>query len=147
VKALVGITPQGSICFVSELWGGRASDRHIVRKSGFLNYLHPGDQVLADRGFGIREELMLLNAELIIPPALKGKSQMTSNEVTLTKKVANVRIHVERVIRRLKTYRIISQTMPISVLPQADNILIVCCALTNLKGPLVKHWNEPNDKV
>ena len=46
LKFLIGITPQGSIAYVSKLWGGRTSDRHIVSASGFLQHLYPGDQVL-----------------------------------------------------------------------------------------------------
>ena len=30
VKVLIGITPQGSICFTSKAWGGRTSDNYIV---------------------------------------------------------------------------------------------------------------------
>lgn len=145
VKFLVAISPQGSIAFISKLWGGRTSDRHIVRSSGFLSHLNPQDQVLADRGFTVREELMMRGAELVLPPAGKGKAQMTPADVAKTKKVANVRIHVERVIQRIKTFRLISQVLPISLLSHADHIVTVCCALTNLKGPIVKEWNQVSE--
>lgn len=49
VEYLVGISPQGQIMFISKVFGGRASDKFIVEKSGFLNYLLPGDKILADR--------------------------------------------------------------------------------------------------
>ena len=42
IKILIGITPQGTICFVSPSAGGRMSDKEIVEKSGFINYLLPG---------------------------------------------------------------------------------------------------------
>nr|CAI5833775.1 unnamed protein product [Callosobruchus analis] len=51
IKYLIGITPQGSISFISEAWGGRASDKHITIHSKFLNHIIPGDVMLADRGF------------------------------------------------------------------------------------------------
>ena len=48
VKILLGITPQGTICYVSETWGGQVSDKFITEHCGILNKLTPGDVVLAD---------------------------------------------------------------------------------------------------
>ena len=53
VKYLIGITPQGSIAFISQGWGGRTPDVHITENSRLLSKLLPGDVVLADRGFTI----------------------------------------------------------------------------------------------
>ena len=57
-KYLISITPQGIISFISNGWGGRASDKHIhiVEHSAYLNNLLPGDVVLKLR----TEVLMLL---------------------------------------------------------------------------------------
>ena len=54
VKFLIGITPQGSVAFISQGWGGRTSDVHLTENSGLLQKLLPGDIVLADRGFTIQ---------------------------------------------------------------------------------------------
>lgn len=97
---------------------------------------------MADRGFTIKEELIVLGAELVMPPAAKGRTQMTSNEVAQTKKIANVRIHVERVIQRIKTFRLLSQVVPITLLSKMDDIVIVCCAIVNMRGPIVKSWDQ-----
>lgn len=142
MKFLIAISPQGSIVYLSELWGGRASDKHVVANSSFLRHLVPGDQVMADRGFTIKEMLMMRGAELVMPPGIRGKSQMTSLEIKQTKRIANVRIHVERVIRRVKQFRLLSQTIPVNLIPLCNDIVTVCCAITNLTGPLVKSWNE-----
>ena len=54
-KLLVSITPTGAFNFVSNLWGGNVSDRYITQHSGFLDNIRPGDEVMADRGFLIRD--------------------------------------------------------------------------------------------
>ena len=102
VKFLVGIAPNGMISFLSKAWGGRASDQLITRESGFLNLVEPSDLIVADRGFTIKEDLMMQKATLEIPPPSSGLEQMTKDKVNLTKKIANARIHVERAIGRLK---------------------------------------------
>ncbi|CAG2195824.1 unnamed protein product [Mytilus edulis] len=56
-KILVGISPDGTVTFVSTLYGGAASDRFIVNKSGILNLVKEGDNVMADRGFDISDDL------------------------------------------------------------------------------------------
>ena len=51
IKYLIGIRPNGAISYISDSYGGRASDILIVKNSGFLNFLQPCDQVMADRRF------------------------------------------------------------------------------------------------
>ena len=42
----IGITPQGTISYVSNCVGGRMSDKEIVEQSTLLNYLLPGSLLL-----------------------------------------------------------------------------------------------------
>ena len=72
-KTLISMAPQGSINFVSETWGGRASDKFITEQSGFMEYLIPGDYVMADRGFTISDSLAMHRANLVIPSFTKGR--------------------------------------------------------------------------
>ena len=67
-KALVGISPDGVITFVSSLYPGCISDKELTRKSGILDLLEEGDSVMADRGFDIEEDLILLGVKLNTPP-------------------------------------------------------------------------------
>ena len=145
VKFLIGITPQGTVSFLSEAWGGRASDKYITENSGFLNKLLPGDVVLADRGFNIEESVGLMCAELKIPAFTKGKSQLSPMEVEMTRKIAHVRIHVERVIGLVRNkYTILQGPLPLDFLcsegtdtPVVDKIATVCCALVNMCDSVV----------
>ena len=138
IKVLVGISPRGNICFVSKAWGGRASDRHITLASGILDYVDVGDQWLADRGFLVKGELLERGAELVVPPAGKGHEQMSGLDVQTTKKVANVRIHVERGIERPKRYRFLTNTIALHHLCLFDDIFLIVAALSNLDCALVK---------
>ena len=72
IKFLIGISPQGAIVFILRGWGGRVSDQHLTEHCGILEYLHPGDQILADRGFNIQDSARLYCAEVRIPPFTRG---------------------------------------------------------------------------
>lgn len=63
---------------------------------------------------------------------------MSEADVLKTQDVANTRIHVERAIGQLKDFSILVHQMPISLIPLADDIIVVCAALHNLLPPLVK---------
>ena len=73
LKLLVSCSPSGSITFVSQLYSGGISDKEIVKASGFLHNIAVGDNVMADRGFLIRDVLALKGAHLNIPPFAHGK--------------------------------------------------------------------------
>jgi hypothetical protein len=55
-----------------------------------------------------------LRVKLIIPAFTKNKPQLSAEDVTLTRRIARVRIHVERAIRRLKVFKILSGTVPVA---------------------------------
>ena len=146
VKVLIGITPQGSIFFVSKAWGGRTSDKFLTENCGLMNKLLPGDLVMADRGFTIHDIVALKRAELAIPAFTKGKSQLSPVDVESTRGIANVRIHVERVIGLLRNkYTILQGTLSTDYLitseqhqvPMIDRILRVCSGLVNLCPPII----------
>jgi len=137
LKYLVAIAPNGHICFISSAWGGRATDRYIVQQCGILDKIDPGDTILADRGLTIQEDLLFRQASLVIPPSSSGKTQMTTANVIRTKQIANARIHVERAINRLKWFKLLSSTVPLTLVPLFDDVLVICAALCNLLPPLV----------
>ena len=140
VKILIGISPQGVTTFVSDSWGGRVSDKHLTRESGLLKKLLPGDILLADRGFDIAKEVGLMQASLEIPAFTKGLTQLSPVDIEKTRKLANLRIHIERVIGATRQrFSILSSTLPIQYMksscddiPVVDKIIRICSALNNL---------------
>lgn len=71
-KNLITVTPQGTVCFISDSYGDRASDKFITEDCGFFKNIKPGDVVLADRGFLIQDSIQSIKAELKIPAFTKG---------------------------------------------------------------------------
>ena len=146
IKVLIGIVPQGVISFIFDAWGGRVSDKYLTENCGILNNLLPGDVVLADRGFNISDSVGMQQAHLHIPAFTKGKTQLSAMEVEKTRSIANVRIHVERVIGCVRQkFSILQGTLPIDMVirrageecPLIDRIVRVCCALSNVCNSVV----------
>ena len=134
LKALVAVTPSGAISFVSTLYGGNISDRQLTEQSGLLDLLEPGDSVMADRGFTIADLLDTKGVALNIPP-MKTSNQFTERELTTTRRIATLRIHIERVIGRIKNFKILSD-IPNNMARIADQIFFVCAMFSNFHSPL-----------
>lgn len=137
MKFLIGISPAGVISFVSDAWGGETSERQIVIDSGILNLLEPGDNVMADKGFTIRDLLLEKGCTLNIPP-FNTKGQFLVDEILYTQEIAKVRIHVERSIGRVKCFHIFDGVMPLSLAPLLKQMFQVASFLTNLDVPLIE---------
>ena len=146
VKFLIGIAPQGVISYISDAWGGRVSDKYLTEHCGILRKLLPGDIVLADRGFDIADSVGAMQATLHIPAFTRGKNQLSAVEVEETRSLANVRIHIERVIGLVRQkFSILQDALPISYVikranepcPLIDRIVRVCCALCNVCDSVV----------
>ena len=49
MKYLIGITPQGTVSFISKGWGGRTSDKHLTERVKWIfGSPQPRDVILAD---------------------------------------------------------------------------------------------------
>lgn len=140
-KGLVGIAPNGAVTFVSDLYAGRFSDKKITLESGIYGLLESGDSIMADRGFDLQDDLPE-GVSLNIPPFLSGKSQLTLQEENETRRIASLRVHVERAIGRIKNYRILQTVFPISMSPDLNKVWVICCYLVNFLPQLVPDREE-----
>ena len=126
-KGLIGISPTGAITFVSSLFSGSISDKELTRQSGILALLEKGDFLMAHRGFDIELDLIPLRVKLNIPPFLKGKSQLSEKEMVGIRRIASVRIHVERAMERIKNYHIFDKDIPSPLTNLADQLFCMFC--------------------
>lgn len=139
LKGLIGIAPNGTVTFLSELYGGSTSDKTIVESSGIVDQLVVGDYTMADKGFVIGD-ILPDGVSLNIPPFLSG-AQLTVPQVNSTLSIAQARIHVERAIERLKRYKILD-FIPGHYVFFSSKIFQVCGALTNFMNPLIKEVSK-----
>ncbi|XP_039527349.1 uncharacterized protein LOC120479133 [Pimephales promelas] len=130
-KALIGVAPNGCITFASDLYGGSASDKAITADCGLLQHLHPGDMVMADKGFTI-QDILPEGVSLNIPSFLVD-GRFTQEEVNNNRLISKARMHVERSIQRLKLFHILDQ-IPHQFKHNINKILKVCVCLTNLQN-------------
>ena len=85
---------------------------HITEHCGILDKIIPGDVILADRGIDIADSVGVMQGCLYIPAFTKGKNQLSALDVHESRKIANVRIHVERVIGNVRQkYFILQHTI------------------------------------
>ena len=139
IKVLIGCLPCGLISLVSKYHGGRATDAQVTVSSKLLDLLEPGDQILADKGF-LQIKTLLdekgQNILLVMPPFMLN-GEFTEQQIDETYKIAKVRIHIERIMQRIRSFEIVNK-FSIDMLPHIDNVIFMCCVLVNLQSPIFK---------
>ena len=143
-KFIVGCTPNGAVSFVSPLYVGSITDVELTRVSGYLESLQgkEGVSVMADRGFTINDQLSPLGISLNIPPFMGGQSQLQSDKVRSGRQIASLRIHIERVIGRIKSFAILKGALPLSMSRISNQIVSVCTWLVNFQPVLIPPPSE-----
>ena len=77
---------------------------------------------MVDRGFDILEDLAPRGVRLNIPSFLHGKTQPDQREITETRRIASLRVHIERCMERIKSYHTFDGVMPLSLMDVADQL-------------------------
>lgn len=145
-KVLIGITPGGFICLKSKIAGGRKSDSQITIESGLIDKLEEGDIVLADKGFPEIKATIDQSGKrimLVMPPFLEKNNEFTTKETEETYHVARLRIHVERIMQRLRLHSILDKLTE-NLFHCVDDILHICCVLVNLQPPIISNKEKDN---
>lgn len=141
-KYLISSTPDGIINYISPGYSGRITDVLLVQNCNFLDSLEPGVSILADRGFKHIEELLLQKGiNLVRPPSVSSNSKLSKQDVTKTKQIASLRIHIERVIRRLREFSMLKPHSVVNkkLLKYLDDCVVIACAMINLQDSLIKN--------
>ena len=99
------------------MYAGRSADCAIVQHSGMLEKLENEDAVMAARGFNIEEDCKQLNVQPHLPPFMRGEKQLFAAQEGKSRSVAVLRQLVERAIRRIKVFKILSNMFSLKMDP------------------------------
>ena len=136
-KSLIGITPGGLVSYVSDAYGGSASDRQIVERSHLIDTMDPGDSVMADKGFDVQDLFAPYDVTVNIPTFFRKRNKIASKTVLHDRKIASKRVHVERVIGVAKTYTILTNSLTQTESLLSSHIIFVCFMLVNYRKCIV----------
>lgn len=116
-----------------------------------------GDVIMADQGFSPDPYLEAQGVKMNVPAFKKGvscskftlivvflslgKSLLSEKEAT-TRRIASVRIHVEKAMNRLKTFWTFQGVLPTKYRKTNDSMMFVRAGLCNLKRPLIANKYE-----
>ena len=86
---------------------------------------------MTDRGFLIDELTKPHRMQLYMPDFTVKGEQLSPYQFAHSRRISNIRIHVERAIGRIIGHKILSQINSIHLLPQLNEIFYMCCMLSN----------------
>ncbi|GBO98519.1 hypothetical protein EVAR_111_1 [Eumeta japonica] len=122
-------------------YGGRITDTCLVEQCDFIMCLQPGMYVMADRGFKhVEQYLRKEGVQLVRPPNVTTGAKLSKSEVRETKQIASLRIHVERVIRRLREFNMLKPHACVNhnLVKVLDDVITIACGLVNIQDSLIK---------
>ena len=147
IKGAITIAPCGIIQHVSRGFGGRATDGEITVKSGLLDFLEPGDSLMADKGFPrVEEDLVRQGCFLIMPPFMRQGRQLEPKQRKENRDIAKERIHVERAIERLRRFEVM-RFMSHHMYKHFNKLIVILSYTVNQFGPLIRDKNTFMEKV
>lgn len=137
VKALIGITPSGLISYVSPCYGGSATDRQIIERSNLFHKFDYNDEIMVDKGLNVQDIFIPYGVKVNMPSFFKKGNQINPETLTSNRKVASKRVHVERVIGMLKTYKILTEPINQTETILSSDIVFICAMLVNFRSSII----------
>ncbi|XP_041667986.1 uncharacterized protein LOC121525865 [Cheilinus undulatus] len=131
MKALVGIAPHGAVTFISDLYAGSISGKELFRQSGIAELLTEDMAVMVDESFLISD---CCKCKVYCPVFLSKQKQMPAYQIRETQAVARLRVHVERVIRRIKENKLFDGIIELSHVYNVNKLFTVACLLSNYQN-------------
>jgi len=109
---------------------------------GYLDVLPDGCSDMADRGFKGIAVMLEKKCTLVRPPSVSANEKGTKQEVKMSKRIASLRIHIERTIRRIREYSFLKPHACLNhrLVKYTDSVVKIVCGLVNLQPLLIKKF-------
>lgn len=127
LKAMVGMTPNGVVTFVSKLYPKSISNRQLFIQSGIIPLLTSDMAIMVDKSFRVRD---LVQCKVHHPVFLSKLQHVTVGRV----KPSRLRLHVEKTMQRLGAHELFNKVIPLSVAGTINQLFSVACQLVNYQG-------------
>ncbi|XP_022080180.1 uncharacterized protein LOC110973579 [Acanthaster planci] len=128
VKALIGLTPSGYVCFVSKLFGGSISQDKLSQESSLQYFLNSGDEILS-----LTPDRYLPSLRGIKVHTAPVSPQFPEVSLIYREDAASLNCHFDKLQQRLRTFGILRSKVSLDLLPHLDSVLHICAALSNLE--------------
>jgi len=96
---------------------------------------------MVDRGFRIDEDLEGKSITLVRPTFVRNKEQLNEEDCEYSREISSARVHIERVMERLKNFRILHGEVQWNYLSVMDDVMITIAGIVNLSPRIL------NDQV
>lgn len=124
-KGLLGVSPSGTVTFVSMLHTGPISDAEMTRQSGVVELLEEGDEVMADDVFSIESLLSTVGAKPFSPQT-DPKCRIPGPHKHA---LEILRQRFDRVFVQIRDFKIFNNPIPLSLAGSINQIWMNCCLL------------------
>lgn len=121
LKTIIAFTPCGEINYVSKAVTGKFSDLAVLRQADLLKKLNRGDVIMAKKelvGHGNPNDIVIFNMDK--------KEPFQEDE-----RFIKVKKNVDECMKKIRSFKIVDESLELSLRPFVTEIMIVVCALVN----------------
>lgn len=135
IKYLLGSTPDGYISYISKGFGGRISDKNLVEKSDFLDWVPSGTVIMTDRAFkDIKALLMGKGVKVLLSQSVHTSSKPATKKSVQIKTFKNLSVHLERVLKSVREFKFLNSVVSHKHIGYLNDIVLISCGLVNLQN-------------
>ena len=101
-----------------------------------------GDEIMTDKGFNIIDVTEKIGVRLNLLIFLLSRDQFEAKETVINQKITSNRIHVERFINKVKKFRLLGRTIPLSLHGSIIQLWTVAAPLTFIQSIIQSYLHE-----